>query len=186
MIARALAGLACALLALGCASSPFMTDAPHPALTPRPGAAMVVFLRPDGAAPNTTVRILDEQNRFLGDSLPNRCFASEVEPGERLLVGWGANPAPLFAHLAAGEVYFVEVSLRIGAISSRTSLLAPALAPSQDALAGCTFQRSDQAAGQAWLDAQPGVSHEQIRRAQEVWARYDEAERRRRQIGRPP
>ncbi len=186
MIARAVAGVACALLALGCASSPFMTDAPRPALSPRPGAAMVVFLRPDGAAPNTTVRILDDHNRFLGDSLPNRCFALEVEPGERLLVGWGANPAPLLASLAAGEVYFVEVSLRIGAISSRTSLLAPALAPSQDALAGCTFQRSDQAAGQAWLDAQPGVSHEQIRRAQEVWARYDEAERRRRQIGRPP
>lgn len=183
MSARSALAISLAISLAGCASSDFMRDGPRPALTARSGSALVVFLRPEGTAPNTKVTLLDDRMRFLGDSLSSRCFAVTVDPGERMFVGWGANTAVLSADLQPGQVYFVDVSLRIGAVSTRTNLFASP-PPEPARLEGCTFQTVDEAAGQRWLNVLGPTARDQIRRAKELWARYEEPERRRRRL--PP
>ena len=90
-----------------------------------PGSALVVFVRDsnpcDGGDP---FRLVDEQYRFLGESVPSSKFAVRMPPGEHAFFVWQPNgdlPRDLYpqanqvgalqANLEAGRTYTVAVSI---------------------------------------------------------------------------
>ncbi len=118
--------LALALFASACvASSDAMTELgqPLPHL-PRPGYAMVVFVRPSTYADVIRYTIFSERYGFLGHSLPASWFAAELPAGPHVFCAKGENTAALRAGLAPGRTYYVEVASRPGFFSSRVQLLA--------------------------------------------------------------
>ncbi len=122
--------------ALGCAPArsdymkPLMAP---PSLAPAADAALVVFLRHDGAG-GIIYTVMDEQGHFVGDAAAGTRFTVTVPPGDHVFVAWndrepttGASAfgligaaisaasgelphvEPLRSSLAAGKVYLVEV-----------------------------------------------------------------------------
>lgn len=166
-----------------CASSDFMRPLPRPPrLTVSANRATVVFLRPRSTAPNTMVTIVDEDGRFLGDSLPSTCFSAQVEPGEQLFVGIAANTAALAATLEAGRVYYVEVMIRLGSVSSRAHLFAVHPGEERDRRLmrwwrDCDHHTVDTQAGQRALALREAERVESVRRAREQVARFSAEER---------
>jgi hypothetical protein len=186
-LARLLSWFVLAVGITGCASSDFMVEIPKPKIAPDPSKATVVFLRPKSTAPNTNVTILDGSRRFLGDSLPGGCFVTKLAAGEHLFVGWGANTTALTARLEPGNVYYVDVVMRLGSVSSRANLLGVDGDPKgrarvREALEDCTFYRVDEAAGQAWVRSKGKEALERVRFAQEIAARFSAAERKSRSL----
>ncbi len=146
-------------------------------ITAEARSATVVFVRPSGVGPNTKVTILDG-TRFLGDSLPNSYFVTHVEPGRHLFVGWAANTTGMEATVAPGRIYFVHVDVKLGALSSRTSLLAMRPAPKRG-LGLDRLQRyeADERRGQASLRRDEHETHERVRKAAEIVARFGPREK---------
>ncbi len=64
-------------------------------------------------AGNPTVRIVDENAQFLGDSAAGTSFAVAFAPGQHWFVGWlrggGGGVETIEANLDAGRVYFIDV-----------------------------------------------------------------------------
>jgi len=139
-------------------------------------------------APNTLVTILDEEGRFLGDSLPSGCFTAHVQPGRRMFIGVGANTAALDATLEAGRIYYVEVVIRLGSISSRAQLFG--VHPGKDSDAQlrrwwreCDHYQVESAAGQRSWQEREAERIDRVRRAREQIARFSDDERARRSLG---
>lgn len=147
--------------------------------------ATVIFARPSSAAPNTIVTIVDaEGNRFLGQSTSSSCFAAKLVPGPHVLVGFAKNATGIPATLQAGRVYFVQVEVKFGSLTSRTSLVGLHRNAQDDAKIGkwkddCDFYEADLRGGQAFLDESEQDTIEQVRRAHEIVSRLSEEERRR-------
>jgi hypothetical protein len=79
-------------------------------LAPKPGMAMVVFVRPGLTAnPFGAIVIADEHGRFLGESRARTHFTVEVPPGEHYFVGLRSNTVVVHATLAANAVYYIQV-----------------------------------------------------------------------------
>jgi hypothetical protein len=116
-----------AVLLCGCAAqqSKLMHSSMLLDTTPPPGAALVVFVRDsspcDGGDP---FRLVDEQYRFIGESVPSSKFAVRVPPGEHAFFAWQPNgdlPRDLYpsanqvgalqSEFEAGKTYTVEVSI---------------------------------------------------------------------------
>ena len=122
-----------ALLALpllgGCAAS---SDAmgelgyarPH---RPRPGNALVVFVRPSSYASGVLFHVFSDRYGFLGDSQAESWFAAELPAGQHVFCASGGGVPALQASLAPGRTYFVEVSSRMGFWHAGVELIA--LAP---------------------------------------------------------
>jgi hypothetical protein len=115
------------VLLCGCASqqSKLMHSAMLLDATPPAGAALVVFVRDsnpcDGGDP---FRLVDDNHRFVGESVPSSKFAVRVPPGEHAFFVWQPNgdlPRDLYpnanqvgalqSELEAGKTYTVEVSI---------------------------------------------------------------------------
>lgn len=168
------------LVSTGCtATSDYMRptlvplDAPPP-----PGTASVVFVRPSGWASSVVMTIMDDQGRFIGDSTAGSCFATPVPAGKHLFIGWAENTAALQAELSPGQVYFVEVSSRLGWWSARVQLLA--ITPHSDQwsklkdwVSDCDKFRPDEAGGQAYLAHRHEAAAEHVRRGKEKLTEYD-------------
>jgi hypothetical protein len=120
------------LTTVGCAgSSDYMTKARSPAPLAAPDdRATVVFVRPSGMAFAVNFSIIDQGGHWLGDAVSKSHFAVVLPPGEYTFVGWAENTDLVKATLAAGRVYYVEVSPALGALYSQVSL--EALTPRSD------------------------------------------------------
>lgn len=169
-----------ALGAVGCsASSEFMRPVAAPtAVKAAADEATVVFVRPSGFGGALKQTILDGKGRFLGDALPSSRFAVKMAPGEHTFIVWAENTNAVKASLAAGKVYFVEVSLSMGALSARADLLP--IKPGTEAwrsldewLADTEVFDPDTAGGQAYLEERKEDVEERIKRAREHLAEYD-------------
>ncbi|NUP06924.1 MAG: hypothetical protein HOW73_12800 [Polyangiaceae bacterium] len=178
-----------ALLGLtsACASSDLMTEIKRPKIAANEQKATVVFLRASSTAPNTTVTILDDKRRFLGDSLPGGCFVAQVDPGEHLFVGWAANTTAMEVSLEPKKIYYVDVVMRLGSVSARANLLrvdtsAEAKRATRAALSDCTFYRADERAGARWLAEREPEAIDRVRRAKEIAARYTTEEQKQRRL----
>ena len=159
----------------------------HPAngplpVAPRPDAATVVFVRPSSYAAAIHPTIFDERGTFLGDSEPSSHFIVNVPPGDHTFIVWAENTGPIRAHLLAGRVYFVEVSMKPGAFQARAHLLA--IAPDthqwpnlREWMADTKPIVADFQAGQAYLNDRRDEVIERVRRANEAFAEMDEDER---------
>jgi hypothetical protein len=110
-----------AMAVTGCAgSSDYMKEAASPAPIAAPAdQAVVVFVRPSGLAFAINFAILDQNGNWLGDAVAKSHFAVSLPPGEYMFIGWAENTAALKATLAAGRVYYVEVTPEIGLAYSR-------------------------------------------------------------------
>lgn len=185
---RALAVIGLALASAGCGSSDFMKDAGKLRLDRDRELATVIFARPSSAAPNTIVTIVDAEGpRFLGQSTSSSCFAAKLVPGPHVLVGFAKNATGIPAVLEAGKVYFVQVEVKFGSLTSRTFLTGLHRTPQDDAKVArwkedCDFYQADLRAGQAFLDEQEQDTVEQVRRANEIVRRLSEEERRQRAL----
>jgi hypothetical protein len=176
--------LALILATAGCAttgSSEFMraVEAPLPLKSPA-DQALVVFVRPSKFAFAVGANLLDENGRFLGDSLAESYFAVTLKPGHHEFTVWAENTDVIAADLAPGKVYFVEVQPTMGAFSAQMHLRAikPGLSnweKRDEWLAKSKQYLSDFAAGQANLDRRPKDVAERLRRAHEHLTRYDGA-----------
>jgi hypothetical protein len=168
------------LLAIGCAttSSPFMrpSETQEPLHAPL-DQAVVVFVRPSGFAFLLGANILDENGRFLGDSMAESYFAVRLKPGRHMFTVWAENTDAITADLAPGRIYYVEVAPTMGAWSAQMHLRAikPGL-PSWPRLSewmGASKRLvADLAAGQENLDRRASDVAERLRRAREHLAEY--------------
>jgi hypothetical protein len=166
--------LSLAVVAAGCGvSSPYMrpSETPH-ALRAPADQALVVFIRPSGLAGGVGANILDEQGRFLGDSLASTWFAVPMTPGRHLFVVWAENTDALSAELAPGRIYYIEVAPSMGAFSAQMHLYAiKAGRKSWDKLQDWMGRSQefipDVAAGQSNLDRRQKDVAERLRRANE-------------------
>ncbi len=169
-----------ALGAAGCsASSEHMRPVvPGRPTSPVPGEATVVFVRPSGFGAALKQTILDGKGRFLGEALPSSRFAVRMPPGEHTFVVWAENTSAVKANLTAGKLYFVEVSLSMGALSARADLL-PVKPGSerwdklQEWLADTEELEPNPVSGQAYLAERREDVDERIKRANEHLANYD-------------
>ncbi len=150
-----------------------------------PGAssdrATVVFVRPSSYAGGLLVTVLDDKGQFHGDALPSSWFSTTVEPGEHTFISWAENTGALRAKLEAGKVYFVEVEVKLGALSARAHL--KAVGPKSEAweerqawLSESTQLEVDERSGQAYLDGRREDVEERIRRAHDALTKYSPAE----------
>jgi hypothetical protein len=105
--------------AAGCvvAHSDTMAKVETPAALKAPAdQAVVVFVRHTKYGGAVLFTILDENGKFLGVSQGNSHFASTLPPGHHVFItGAANNTSAIDATLAAGKIYFVEVSVRPGA-----------------------------------------------------------------------
>jgi len=169
------------LSAAGCfsASSEYMRPVASPqSVKPVADQATVVFVRPSSFGGALKQTILDGKGQFLGDALPSSRFAVKVPPGEHTFIVWAENTNAVRAKLAAGKVYFVEVSLSMGALSARADLIP--IKPGSEAwesldewLADTEVYEPDAAAGQAYLAERKEDVDERIKRAEEHLAGYE-------------
>ncbi|NUO53821.1 MAG: hypothetical protein HOV80_33670 [Polyangiaceae bacterium] len=172
-----------AFLVSGCAaSSDYMRPLEVPRMpAPSSDRATVIFVRPSSFAGSLLVTVLDDKGQFIGDALPSSWFFTSVEPGEHTFISWAENTAALRAKLAPGKLYFVEVDVKLGALSARAHL--KALGPKSEAweerdawLRDSTQLEVDAPSGQAYLDGRREDVEERIRRAHDALAKYSPAE----------
>lgn len=106
-------------------SSKFMTNLEAPEPVPVSATqATVVFLRPSSFGYAQKVLLLDQDGRFLGDSWGWATHAVQMPPGHYTFVSWTEGTHALQADLAAGRVYYVHLSLGMGAWRGRLHLMA--------------------------------------------------------------
>jgi hypothetical protein len=173
MPARGHLSLLILLAASGCAAA--RSDCMRPVtaalpLTAPPDAALVVFVRHEGAK-RTLYTVMDEQMRFLGESPAGSWFTATLPPGEHVFVAWdnrGPDPngftfevmgvatdapdlpgvEPLRATLSRGRVYVVVVG-------PNGTLRARAPADEEATLANGAAYAPDIEKGQALLGQSP-------------------------------
>ncbi len=129
--AARLARLACCALTLaaapalaGCAGS---SDRMRPAasaapLAPAEGEATLVFFRPSRFAFHVNFSIYDAKGAFFGDAVADSHFAVKLPPGGYTILAEGENTTALYAHVAAGKTYYVEVVPHLGWLRARVEL----------------------------------------------------------------
>jgi hypothetical protein len=144
----------------GCsASSAYMLPVKSPTpLAPPPNRALLVFLRPSSFGGAIRFRVIDDQGRFLGDSLPSVHFAVPMDPGTHMIYAWSENIAPLQANLAPNKTYYIVARPHMGFWKARVSLTS--LTPKSEDwpklkewMQDSERRDVDFAAGQAYLDA---------------------------------
>jgi hypothetical protein len=116
-----------ALLTSGCAAtSPNMHRLAEPdAMTSVPDFATVVFIRHSNLGYAISAKILEEHGDYVGDSLAKSAFLRRFAPGPHVFTIWAKEyTEALWADLAPGRTYYVEVAPTFGAISVHPHLIA--------------------------------------------------------------
>ena len=120
MIALVVALMSVAVLQTGCAGKRFMSAAPGPvSIDVVPDSATVVFLRPSAYGGAARFFVVDGEGNYLGDMQGREYFVHRFDPGEYEFVGWAENADLLKADLAAGRIYYVLLSVRMGIWTAR-------------------------------------------------------------------
>lgn len=171
-----------ALAALGCTgTSPYMAPASHGGVEATQDTATVVFVRPSEFGGADRVTIIDGKGRFLGETMPASYFATKVPAGEHLFISWGENTSAVKATVAAGKVYYVEVTAPNGPRTpfvylKAASLRSPAYGRVDSWLAKTQPLAPDEARGQADLQTRSSGVASAIARGNKVMAGYDASE----------
>ena len=162
-------------VAAGCGGSHWMRPAAPPqAITATPSEATVVFMRPSGYGRKARMMVVDGEGRYLGDPQGKQYFMYRFQPGHYTFVAWAENADMVEADLAAGRVYYVLLSIRMGVWTARMSLskLTPERgewANLQTWLTGSKQMIPDVAAAQGWVDGHRDDIANRIKTAREVF-----------------
>jgi hypothetical protein len=120
--------VAFAALVSGCAGTIRHMDevsADRVPASPRPGKAMVVFLRPSGmgyAIQSTVYDVQSSNVALVGVVAAKAKIAYEVDPGTRLFMVVGENADFMSAELLPNKTYYVRVAPRMGLWKARFGL----------------------------------------------------------------
>lgn len=166
---------------IGAVTDVLMKEVPSDAPIPlRADAATVVFVRPSSEADALLPIVLDEQGRFLGQSLPSSYFAATVPPGEHVLIVCNDGAAALRARLDPGKRYFVELAHE-GAFSRR--IIPRAIRPGSELWARLTRLYTekkhlveDGTSGEAYVRARTELRQRCLRAANDEIAAANPAE----------
>jgi len=105
-----------AALSAGCAPMQrYYTVVTPPVMTPEPGKAMVIFLRPrrfEALLGGSGPAVLYDGDKYLIHLSTKQQFAYQADPGEHTFMITGVSADFLAAQLAAGKKYFVVVEPR--------------------------------------------------------------------------
>lgn len=117
------------LAATGCGTIKYMKEMPEgtAVAAPRPGKAMVVFMRSTALAQAVTASVFEIKNdnpELVGLVANNTKVAYEVDPGERLFMVVSETADYMSADLAPNLTYYAFVTPRMGAWRARFSLAA--------------------------------------------------------------
>jgi hypothetical protein len=184
-VARSIAPLVLLIgvFALGCAgSSPLMAKGPANPAPPvgAPGVATIVFLRPHTFAFAQNFRIIDHAGRFVGDALSGSYFVVRPPPGEYVFILGDDKIDVLYANVAPGFTYYVNVVPVPGSFTVRAELRPVRPTGAEwDHLE--VYLRDRQVVplldeGQAAVDRDPGL-RSRIDRAKKMWAELPAQER---------
>lgn len=171
-----------AIAAVGCTgTSPYMAPTTHGGVEAAADSATVVFVRPSELGGADRVTILDGKGRFLGETMPATYFATKVPAGEHLFISWGENTSAVKATVAAGKVYFVEVTAPNGPRTPfvylrAANLRSPAYGKVDAWLAKTQPLAPNEARGQADLQTRSSGVASVIARGNKVVAGYDATE----------
>ncbi len=91
------------------------------AITPQPGKALVVFLRPARMLGDGNVAVLYDGDQYLGTSTVKTIIPYQAEPGKHLFMVIGESADFMEAELAAGKTYYAVVQIRPGVFGGRFS-----------------------------------------------------------------
>jgi hypothetical protein len=121
-----LVALALALAApglAGCAgSSDLMRPAAATPLKPAAGEATLVFFRPSRFGFTANFSIYDAKGTYFGEAVADSYFAVRLPPGGYTILAEGENTTALYAQVAAGKTYYVEVVPHFGLLRARVEL----------------------------------------------------------------
>jgi hypothetical protein len=163
-------------------SSPLMARAPANAPPPAgaPGVATVVFLRPKTFGYMQNFRIIDHAGRFVGEALSNGYFVVRPPPGEYVFVVGDEHIDVLYANVAPGFTYYVDVVPVPGSFAVKAQLR-PLRPGEREWQKLGDYLRSRQfvplyASGQAEVDHDKGL-RSRIERAKKMWADMPAQER---------
>jgi len=180
---RAILVLSLAIASLsGCATSSVMVEGRHGELPiGAPGVATLVFIRPSSFAFAREFRVIDHAGHFVGDALPGSYFVVRTPPGEYVFIVGGEDVDVLYANVAPGLVYYVEVTPVAGSLSAKTIFrpVKPGAQAWNDLAKVLSRRRQwipDFARGQAVVDRDPGT-RARIERAKHLWASLSPDER---------
>jgi hypothetical protein len=184
-IARVRAPLAFAvagILSACTGGSPLMARAPENAPFPAgaPNVATVVFLRPHTFAYAQNFRIVDHAGRFVGEALTNAYFVVRPPPGEYVFIVGDDAIDVMYANVAPGFTYFVNVVPVPGSFTVKAQLRplrpsGPEWRKVRKYLEGRQFVPL-YGRGQTEVDRDPGL-HSRIDRAKKMWAEMRAQER---------
>ena len=87
-----------------------------------PQKSRIVFIRPSSAAFGLAPIIIDENGKYVGESIPKSYFFSDLNPGENTFIVWGEGTHSLKANLKPGKTYYVEITPHMGAWAARFHL----------------------------------------------------------------
>jgi len=183
-IARRMAALVIALFSIsGCTgSSALMARAPANAPPPAgaPNVATIVFLRPNTFAYGQNFRIIDHAGRFVGEALCNAYFVVRPPPGEYVFILGDEHIDVLYANLAPGFTYYVNVVPVPGSFAVKAQL--KPMRPNEAEWRRLDeYLRDSQVVprldkGQEVVDRDPGL-RPLIERAKKMWAEMPARER---------
>lgn len=183
-IARVCAPLVFVLASLAACTggSPLMARAPADAPRPAgaPNVATIVFLRPYTFAYAQNFRIIDHAGRFVGDALTNGYFVVRPTPGEYVFIVGDDAIDVLYANVAPGFTYFVNVVPVPGSFTVRAQLRP--LRPSEPEWRKIRNYLDDRQfvplhrQGQTEVDRDPTL-RSRIERAKKMWAEMPAQER---------
>lgn len=178
-----------ALATASCGAHTAMTAAPAGAQPPTgtPGVATVVFLRPSSFAFSVKFRIIDHTGHFVGDAVTSSYFVVRTKPGESVFILGDDDIDVLYANLAPGLVYYVDVVPVAGSFAPRAVFQPvkpgdPEWVQVERQLESKDPLVPDVARGQAELDHDPLLQN-RIERAKKMWADLPPDERARRFLG---
>lgn len=128
-IARIVFVAALTLLASGCGTVKYMQEMPAGSTVqaPKPGKAMVVFMRSTFVGQAITASLFEIRNdnpELVALVANNTKVAYEVDPGKRLFMVVSESADYMSADVAANRTYYAFVIPRMGAFRARFSLAA--------------------------------------------------------------
>lgn len=121
--------VALGLFASGCGTIRYMKEMPAGSAvpTPKPGKAMVVFMRAGGVGQSIGSSVFEIRNdnpELVGLVASNTKVAYDVDPGKRLFMVISETADYMSADLAPNRTYYAFVTPRMGVWRARFSLAA--------------------------------------------------------------
>ncbi len=116
--------MACVALFTGCATTQMLKPEQHPELVAKENKALLVILR-DTYLGGAIVFWNYLDDRFIGETMGDTYFTTDVEPGQHYVVVETENTCVADLTFEAGKRYFLREGVTIGLWRARTSGFSP-------------------------------------------------------------